>query len=257
VTTSSIRRTAAIPLVLTAVLGTSVATPASAGGGGWEFEATPYLWTAGLDGTVGAGPAFLPTANIDWSASNILSNLDVGAMGVFEGRNGRWGFIGDALYVKLSDQNVAPGIRFASVDAEVKQQMYALFGTYRLADGPTKLDALAGVRYVDIRAPVSAVLATGGLRSVDAGDDWWDPYVGLRVIHPLSELWSLTGYAAIGGFGVGSDFAWDVIAAVNYQFSPTISGKFGFRYLDMDYEGDRFAYDAGMGGPFLGLGVRF
>jgi len=255
-TTRSVRN-AAIKLVLVAAMGASVAAPVSAGAAGWEFEATPYLWAAGLDGSVRAGPSFIPSANIDWSASDILSNLDIGAMGVLEGQNGRWGFVVDAIYVKLSDQKVTPGIRFASVDAEVKQQIYSLFGTYRLVEGPTRVDALAGMRYVDIRAPVSAVRTAGGVISVDAGDDWWDPYVGIRVSHPLTERWSVLGWGAIGGFGVGSDFAWDVIAAVNYQFSPTISGKFGFRYLDMDYEADRFDYDAGMGGPFLGLGIRF
>jgi hypothetical protein len=243
--------------LLPAVFLAGVAAPASARAGGWEFEAIPYLWTAGLDGSVRAGPAAFPTANVDWSASDILSNLDFGAMGVLNGQNGRWGFIAEAIYVDLSNQKVTPGIRFSSVSADVKEQIYTLFGSYRLVEGPTKVDALAGMRYVDIRSPVSAVRTAGGVISVDTGDDWWDPYIGVRVIHPLSERWSLTGYAAIGGFGVGSDFAWDVIAAVNYQFSPTISGKVGFRYLDMDYEGDRFAYDAGMGGPFLGLGVRF
>lgn len=243
--------------LLAAALSTMAATPASAASGGWEFEVVPYLWTAGLDGSVSAGPPALPSANIDWSASDILSNLDLGAMGILQGSNGRWGFIAEAIFVKLSDQKITPGIRFTSVSAEVEEEMYALFGTYRMVDGPTKVDAVAGFRYVDITSPVSAVTTTGGVIAVNAGDDWWDPYIGLRIQHPLSERWTLAGYGAIGGFGVGSEFAWDVIATVNYQFSPTISGKFGFRYLDMDYEGDRFAYDAGMGGPFVGLGIRF
>lgn len=250
-------KNAAARAALAAVLIFGASGPATAGEGGWEFEVVPYLWTAGLDGTVQAGPSFLPSANIDWTASDILSNLDVGAMGAFEGRKGRWGFIVDAIYVELSDQKVTPGIRFASVDAEVKQQMYALFGSYRVFEGPTRVDALAGARYVDIRSPVSAVRTSGGVISVDAGDHWWDPYVGVRVIHSLSERWSVLGWGLVGGFGVGSDFAWDVIAAVNYQFSPTITGKIGFRYLDMDYQGDRFEYDAGMGGPFVGVGIKF
>lgn len=244
-------------LAFATILTLGATATASADSGGWEFEAAPYLWAASLDGTVRAGPSFLPSANVDWSASDILSHLDIGAMGALEGQKGRWGFVIDAIYVELSNQKVTPNIRFASVDAEVKEQMYALFGTYRVVEGPTKVDALAGARYVDIRSPISAVLPTGGIVSVDAGDHWWDPYVGVRVIHPLNERWSVLGWGLIGGFGAGSDFAWDVIAAVNYQFSPTIIGKLGFRYLDMDYDGERFAYDAGMGGPFLGVGIRF
>jgi hypothetical protein len=57
---------------------------------GWSFDVTPYIWGAGMDGSVGAGE--LPTLNVDMSFSDILEHLDAGLMGAFEARKGRWSF---------------------------------------------------------------------------------------------------------------------------------------------------------------------
>ena len=57
-----------------------------------------------------------------------------------------------------------------------------------------------------------------------------DPYVGVRVQYPIAERWTLVGYADVGGFGVGSEFTWQAAAGINYEFSKSIAGKFGYRY---------------------------
>ncbi len=62
----------------------------------------------------------------------------------------------------------------------------------------------------------------------------------------------------IGGFGIGSNFSWNVIAAVSYQLSELVAVTAGYRYFYVDYEDDdatEFAYDVGTNGP--GLGVTF
>ncbi|MCK7577560.1 MAG: hypothetical protein MZV65_18315 [Chromatiales bacterium] len=41
-----------------------------------------------------------------------------------------------------------------------------------------------------------------------------DPVIGIRVIAPFAEHWSFVGYADIGGFGMGSDITYQVIAGV-------------------------------------------
>jgi hypothetical protein len=48
----------------------------------WHFEATPYLWAAGIDGWGRIG-ARTPTVKINESFSDVWRNLDVGAMGAF------------------------------------------------------------------------------------------------------------------------------------------------------------------------------
>jgi len=74
---------------------------------------------------------------------------------------------------------------------------------------------------------------------------------------PLSDKWSLTGYGDIGGFGVGSDFTYDLYAAANYNFNPNISMVLGYRYLSVDYDDNGFLYDISQNGPVIGAQFRF
>jgi opacity protein-like surface antigen len=240
-----------------ALVGMAAAAPAWSAPGGWEFEASPYIWLAGVDGSFRAGPPILPSANVDWSAGDVLSHLSVGAMGALEGRKDKWGFWLDAIYVNLSGGGVRPGGRFSSVDGEIKEQIYTFAGTYRVVDGPTKLDAVGGLRYVDISADITAFPRAGGIRSSSPGASWWDPFIGARVLYPIADKWTLVGYGDIGGFDAGSNFAWQAIAGVNYEISKTLSAKVGFRILDMDYSDDTFGYNAYMAGFYAGVGIRF
>ncbi len=68
----------------------------------------------------------------------------------------------------------------------------------------------------------------------------------------------------IGGFGVGSDFAWNVAGLLFYDFD--LFGKdasviAGYRALYQDFEdgsgANKFAYDVTTHGPILGMVIRF
>jgi opacity protein-like surface antigen len=138
--------------------------------------------------------------------------------------------------------------------------MYAAAVAYRVQEGRAPLDAIGGIRYskieADARIDGSFFNQTG---SVDAGasKDWVDPYVGIRAEHAIAEHWTLVGYADIGGFGIGSDFAWQAALGVNYEFSKTFAGKIGYRYISVDYDKDGFRYDMANSGLYLGVGIRF
>ena len=69
--------------------------------------------------------------------------------------------------------------------------------------------------------------------------------------------WTLIGYADIGGFGVGSDFTWQTLVGVNYEFSKTFAGKFGYRYSASTTTRTDFVYDMANSGLYLGVGIRF
>jgi len=98
---------------------------------GWHFEATPYLWAAGLSGWTRVG-ARTPTAKFDANFSDVWRNLDFGAMGAFEARNGRWAILFDAIYVKLSKTS-DPLLGGALGTARLKgdQTILQLAGAYR------------------------------------------------------------------------------------------------------------------------------
>jgi opacity protein-like surface antigen len=257
---------AAIVAALGATPNVAQAQAAASSGGGWTFEFTPYLWGAGMSGEVGAGA--LPTLDVDMSFSDILDNLDAGLMGAFEARNGRWGLLFDAIYMKLAHSATASrtgsgpigATATASAELEITQTVYAAAVAYRAIEGRTPLDVIGGARYakltVDAQIDGSFYAQTGTV-AASAEKSWVDPYIGVRVQHPIAERWTLVGYADVGGFGVGSDFTWQALAGVNYEFSKSIAGKFGYRYLYVDYDKDGFRYDMANSGLYLGAGIRF
>lgn len=88
-------------------------------------------------------------------------------------------------------------------------------------------------------------------------DDWWDPFIGLRGRLNLSETWYFTAKGDIGGFGVGSDFAWQAEGALGCQVTRNFFVELGYRALSMDYEDDGLLFDAVAHGAQLTLGVAF
>lgn len=219
-----------------------------------------------MSGEVEAGP--LPAIGVDMSFSDILDNLDAGLMGAFEARTGRWGLLFDAIYMKLAHSattsRTGPGpigaTATASAELEMAQTMYAAAVAYRAIEGRTPLDVIGGARYSKIEAGAridGSFYAQTGTVARNGAKSWVDPYVGVRAQRPIAERWTLVGYADVGGFGVGSELAWQATAEVNYEFSTAIAGKFGYRYLTVDYDKDGFRYDMANSGLYLGVGIRF
>ena len=60
------------------------AAPATISDQAWTFTVAPYLWAAGIDGTV--GQPGLPPVDVDASFSDVMKHFDVGAMGAAEAR---------------------------------------------------------------------------------------------------------------------------------------------------------------------------
>jgi hypothetical protein len=68
----------------------------------------------------------------------------------------------------------------------------------------------------------------------------------------------------VGGFGVGSDFAWSVTGLFGYKWQAgTVEWAIlaGYKALSQDYTSgsgpQRFRWDTTMHGPVLGFSVRF
>ncbi len=69
----------------------------------------------------------------------------------------------------------------------------------------------------------------------------------------------------VGGFDVGSQFSWNVLATYSWQigvhYGVTYSGLLGYRALSVDFEkgsgANKYDYDVIQHGPLLGLTVGF
>ena len=94
-------------------------------------------------------------------------------------------------------------------------------------------------------------------RSFSRGDDWWDPYIGLRGRYNFTPAFYFIGRADIGGFGVGSDLMWQAEAAFGLQITRSLHAEFGYRALSFDYDHDGLAYDAITHGFQITTGIEF
>lgn len=238
-----------------ALVGLAVDANAQSSIDGWQFEATPYLWAAGMKGDAGIGK--LTAEGVETSFSDLLKVLRVGFMGTLEGRKDRFGFLVDAIYLQLSQTKPARNALFGDVHATVTQQAYSAAATWRALDGNAPVDLVGGVRanYIklDLDLAASAVASQG--RTAARSRSWADGFVGARVQYPVAPQWTLVGYADVGGGG--SDSTWQLLAGANYAISPTATARFGYRYLKVDYHRDDFLYDMATAGFYAGVGMRF
>lgn len=220
---------------------------------GWQFRVAPYLWAAGVKGTVGV---LGRTADVGIGFRDIVENLDFALMLASELRRGRWGVAGEVIYLKLSKSAAVPRPPLTSVEFEESQLLLELSPRYRVLERRIwAVDALAGVRFMslDPMLTIDPAVEVGKRRS------WADPIVGARVIADLAPHWLVQFRADIGGFGISSEFTWQGVLLGRYNISERVAIAAGYRYLDVDYENadDEFVYDVAMRGPVLGVVLTF
>jgi outer membrane receptor protein involved in Fe transport len=220
----------------------------------WTHELAPYVWAAGMDGTAGVRGV---NADVDASFGDILDNLETGFMGMYRGTRDRFSITVDGVYMGLGATGRGPG-DFVKADLDMDQAALEVDVGYELVE---RFTVFAGVRYNDLSVDVEATGPLGESRSVDGSESWVDPVVGAHYSIPFSETWSANLRGDIGGFGVGSDFAWQGIATLRWQSSPGFGVLAAYRYMAMDYESgkgtDAFKYDMSMSGPALGVVFTF
>lgn len=224
----------------------------------WEFTLTPYLWGAGQSGSVRIGQR-LPALNVDASFSDILSNIDWGAMGLFEARKDRWGVLVDTFYVQLSKTS-QPLLDGALGTAKLtgSNAIVEAAGAYRLAQGRTGwIDVLGGLRYfsLDGKLALSSSIVLPAGRQESSNQDWTDVFVGVRARQPLGAAWSALEYLDIGTGG--SSYSYQAIVGLGWDVSKAIGVEFGFRLLAEDYSKQSLLYNVRTGGPYLGAAIRF
>jgi hypothetical protein len=122
-----------------------------------------------------------------------------------------------------------------------------------------------GYRHGLRRLGAAADLFFGGrinYLSASASQTWFDPIVGLQLRTPeRGKRWHAQVYAEVGGFGVGSTFAWQLFPTVGVRLSEHAGLELGYRWLDIDYEtGENvtlFKYDVLTQGPVVRFAFRF
>lgn len=232
----------------------------------WQFALVPYLWALSLDGNVTVKGQ---RSDADMPFSDIISSINIGFMFDFEARKDRLGFFVNPIYAVLSGDQTVSGV---STDVTMNMFVGSFGVDYQL--GPYGLSSTSdgvapavtvfpyiGGRYTYLGMTINQK----DFQYTDGSQSWLDPIVGIRTIFDFTERWSFTLAGNIGGFGVGSDFAWEASGYFGYRFSlwgeDNANFLFGYQALYQDYKkgsgSDLFAFDATMQGPVLGLSIGF
>jgi len=222
----------------------------------WQFTLSPmFLWGMSMNGDSQIGAADVPL-NLEFT-DDVLSNLHAVFTVHFEAKQGDWTLFSEVQYVDLEPTTKISGTP-VTVDVTFKNTMVELGAARRVAQfEKTDLELLFGARYTKQQNHTKAL---NGTTLVDVKEDWWDGFVGGRVITRISENWKFEGRGDIGAGG--SDLVWNLAAFLDYRFKDWGSVFAGYKYMDYDYENsDRgtshYAYDATQQGPLLGLNIHW
>jgi len=221
--------------------------------GEWQHEVAPYVWGSGMNGSSGVGDV---VGSVDMSFGDILDHLEFGFMGAYKASKDRWSILVDGVYMGLGTTQRGPGGALKA-DMDLDQTALELDGGYKITEDFT---VIAGLRYNDISVRVKTTGPLGLVQGASGSQSWIDPVVGATYRVPFSDVWSLTFRGDIGGFGIGSDFAWQGAATLRWQTSPNVGLLAAYRYIDMDYSGDghrAFKYDMALSGPAVGVVFAF
>lgn len=203
-----------------------------------------YVVGFAIDGSVGVGDA---SAEVDLSASEFFDELEWGGMGTYRYEQEMWSFQVDVIYATLA------GAMAEGPGAELDLSMIEVDGGYRLNEALEIVVGARGWQY-------DAVVITGG-GPVEGDRSWTDPLIGARLTLPLGAQWELITRADIGGFGVGSEFAWHATVATTWNISESFGVLFGYRIFDVDLDdddgGEEVSADLQHSGPAIGVSITF
>ena len=235
--------------------------------GGVQIFAIPYLWLAGVHGTIDTPIPRAPSVGVDVSAIDVLSHLSaVPFMGSLEIRDGPLGLLGDALHLPIGTGITTPGSLFSGGHAELVANTGTALLLYRVLEQPTQYADL-GVGFRPWSFNANLTLSPGTLPGASANRmaSWVDPLIGGRyhIDLPSGFLpsgFGLTGYGDVGGFGLGAHTDWQLIGTIDYTPSPWIDLHLGYRSLSFDYTasgGFNLGYNIHMRGPILAATIKF
>lgn len=261
---------AGLAAIVVVCLGAVPETSAGPGRSDWSFRVAPYIWIPAMTGDV-------TVKGIDSEIDTTISDIFTGSDFAFalQGQTEVWyqdrwgGFVNGQWAVLKQDDNLSKTP--LAFDLKMNSGIFEIGGVYNMGayalsgdlEGATwQIEPLAGARISTIK--VDFDFDTGG--TVDQSQTFVDPFFGARgtIRFGSDRRWSWTLRGDIGGFGVGSDFTWNAVGLLGYDFEiGTVPSSFlvGARALSQDYEdgsgADKFRWDVIQYGPVLALELRF
>ena len=225
----------------------------------WHFLTELYLMFPYLDGEIGVDNSL--TVPIDASPGDIFSKLKLAGMLYLEAGTDKWAITSDLVYMNLN-QDVTESILLHSGTVGVKQLVWEVAGLYRVLPF---LEVGAGGRLSNLQAEIDVrrnVFPAGTEEYYGtASDTWLDPILITRFSTDIKDNWLFQFRGDLGGFGLGSDFTWQLQAYVGYRFSEVFQFTAGYRALSTDYQkgtdSNLFVFNVKEFGPVIRFGFNF
>jgi hypothetical protein len=241
--------------------------------GSWDFQITPYFWIPATTGSLTIAGVEVP---IDTSVADLFTETDFvfGLWAVGEAwYQRRWGILFNGQWTVLEKDDIVitapvpPLFPTAQFDLTMNLGIFELAGAYDFGErsfgsasgGPTwQVQPLVGARATVLRS--SLEFLNGRKNSVTKA--WADPILGARgrIRFGNDNRWSWVMRGDLGGFGAGSDFTWNAVGMLGYDFhirSVASTVVLGARALYQDFEDGAFRWDVTQYGPLLGLAFHF
>jgi hypothetical protein len=132
------------------------------------------------------------------------------------------------------------------------------YGGYSIFDTEdVRVDLIGGARFWSVNTEFEVDFNTLADRNFDDGASWVDPLAGVKMRLDVTEDVYISSWGMIGGFGVGSELMWDVMAGAGYSFTEHFDVFAGYRAVSVDYSDDGFVYDIVQQGPVMAGVFRF
>lgn len=223
-----------------------------------QFYLTPYLWVAGVTGTLGTALPAIPTQRVEADFGDVLSNLNaIPVMLAAELRQGRFGVLADLMAISVEADTPAQGPAFSGGEARLRQVIGSVLLAWRVTEegGVNALDLGLGLRAFGISTRFT--LEPGALpgQRIERDTNWVVPVAGLRWRQALGAGWAATFYGDIGG--ANGDLTWQALATLDYRWSDRTTFSVGYRWLSFERDGGALRQEMGLGGPILGATIRF
>ena len=188
------------------------------------------------------------TFPINSSFSDLVDNLRVGGFLSLAGTKGHWGFFADIEYISLKGTS--------STRVPVELRLDTLIGELDASYSPSRSSELrfvGGVRMFD----VGQSLFISEEPALEASITVVDPIVGAVGNWELGEAWLFRMRGDIGGFGVGSEFTYQLMLEFQWRISDSVGLPFGYRVLSYQIRKDSNWLDTRLSGLFLGFEFSF
>lgn len=219
----------------------------------WNGRVSFYIWVSSIEGTIGARGQ---TAPFDASFDDILDELEFAFTLRASVREGEWTYAADLFYLEVGSTVFPVGL--PRVDTSTSWTIFEFTAGRDVAKttlgngGELTAQAYGGFRLHTIRNRISI----GGTPQASEARWIFDPIIGGELRGALGALTILLRID-FGGFGIGSDFTWNVITGAEIALSSEFAIVIGYRWFDMDGKTGGLSFDFLAQGPFFAITFRF